>query len=145
MIYKNIIGHIVDGVLGYGAQDIHSIEQLNGGLTNSSYLVEVADKKYVFRLPGKDTEKIINRKHEKIALELAKQLGIDPTYIAMNPNHGWKISAYEEGCRMPDYQNFEDSKKVIAKIKELHEKKAHVDWSFEPWYDAVRLEKLIYD
>ena len=122
-----IVGHILANVLGIEPEKVLGFKKLSGGLTNSSYLCETAEGKFVFRAPGKDTDKIINREHEKKSLELAKELGIDPTYVCMNSYHGWKISKYEKNCYMPDYHNFEDSKLIIKKLKDLHNKKAHVD------------------
>jgi len=52
-------------------------------------------------------------------LELAKQLGVDPTYIYMNSSEGWKISAFVENIRMPDYAAFDDSKRVISVIESI--------------------------
>ena len=97
------------------------------------------------RIPGKGTENFIDRKHEEQALNIAKQNGIDSTYICMNPHHGWKISSFVENCYIPDYHSPSDSKLVIKKLHELHDKKLHVDWNFEPWQDAPRLEKMIKD
>ena len=61
----------------------------------------------------------------------------------MNKNHGWKISTFLSNCYSPDYNNFEDSKLVINKIRELHNKQAHVKWLFNPWTDALKLESLL--
>ena len=65
-----IIGHIAGNVLG--AKHTKVIKKLSGGLTNVSYLVAVDEQLYVFRLAGKDTNKII----QKIIVSILLILGV---------------------------------------------------------------------
>ncbi len=123
--------------------DILQFKAIKEGLTNSSFSFEVLGKKYVYRHPGDGTEEIISRQHEKKALELAKSMGVDPTYIYMDSEEGWKISAYVEGIRVPDYSSFEDSKRVISVIRKLHDMNLSVDWGFYPWEEALKIEELL--
>lgn len=123
--------------------DIVDMRPIKEGLTNTSFVFEVFGKRYVYRHPGDGTEEIISRMHEKKALELAKSIEVDPTYIYMDENEGWKISAYIEGIRTPKYESFEDSKRVIAVLKQLHEKNLSVDWGFLPWEEALKIEDLL--
>ena len=118
-------------ILNCQESDIVEFKAIKEGLTNTSFVFEVKGKKYVYRHPGDGTETIISRKHEKQSLEIAKQTGVDPTYIFMNEEEGWKISSYVSGIRMPDYDNFDDSKRVIKVLRDLHEKNMHVDWYFK--------------
>lgn len=123
--------------------DISNFKVINKGLTNSSFIFEVDGKKYVYRHPGEGTETIISRKHEKEALKLAKTIGADPTFIYMDEDEGWKISSYVDNIRTPEYSSFEDSKRVISVLKNLHERKLTVDWSFMPWEEACKIEKIL--
>lgn len=123
--------------------DILDFAAIKEGLTNSSFVFSVFGKKYVYRHPGDGTGAIISRAHEKRALEIARELDIDPTFIYMDAEEGWKISHFIEGVRVPDYSCFEDSKRVIAVMRQLHEKKYSVDWSFLPWEDALKIEELL--
>ena len=61
--------------------DILHFTAIKEGLTNSSFVFEAKGKKYVYRHPGEGTEEIISRRHEKKALEVAKSIGVDPTYL----------------------------------------------------------------
>lgn len=130
-------------VLNCKEEEILEFKAIKEGLTNTSFVFEVHGKKYVYRHPGDGTEEIISREREKKALELAKSIGVDPTYIYMNEKEGWKISAFVSGIRTPDYDNFEDSKKVISVIKQLHEKNLSVDWEFLPWQESLKIEDLL--
>ena len=137
-IMKNICG-----VLGCTEADILGFKTINDGLTNTSFIFEVKGKKFVYRHPGEGTEKIISRPHEKKALELAKEAGVDPTFLYMDADEGWKISQFVDGVRKPDYASFEDSKRVIAVLRKLHGQKLSVDWQFLPWEEACKIESIL--
>lgn len=130
-------------VLQCKESDILEFKAIKEGLTNTSFVFEVFGKKYVYRHPGDGTEEIISRIREKKALELAKSINVDPTYIYMDDNAGWKISAYVEGIRTPDYGSFEDSKRILSVIRQLHDRNLSVDWEFLPWQEALKIEELI--
>ena len=123
--------------------DILHFQAIKEGLTNTSFVFEVKGKHYVYRHPGEGTEAIISRSHEKKALELAKSIGVDPTYLTMDENSGWKLSTYVEGIRVPSYDSDEDSLRVIGVMKKLHEQNLSVEWSFLPWEEAGKIEALL--
>lgn len=137
-IMKNIVK-----VLECKESDILNFMSIKEGMTNTSFVFEVAGKKYVYRHPGEGTEAIISRTHEKKALELAKSIGVDPTFIFMDEKSGWKLSTFVEGVRMPSYDSFDDSKRVLKVLRKLHERKISVDWSFLPWDEAEKIEILL--
>ena len=62
-------------------EDIINFRNVSKGLTNKSFVFEINGIEYIYRHPGDGTESIVNRKNEKKSLVLAKQFGIDPTYI----------------------------------------------------------------
>lgn len=130
-------------VLACRESEILNFKAIKEGLTNTSFVFEVAGKKYVYRHPGDGTEAIISRRHEKTALELAKSVGVDPTFLYMDAERGWKISRFVEGVRTPDYGSFEDSKRVLSVLRSLHGKGLSVDWSFLPWEEACRIEGIL--
>lgn len=125
------------------AEEILDLRRLNGGLTNVSYIFSLGGVDYIYRSPGKGTEKIISRPHERVSLEKAKMLNLDPTYIYMDTEKGWKISRRVMEFREPDYSDFEDSKKVIAVMRQLHDSHVEVDYGLRPWEDSVEIEKIL--
>ncbi len=133
----------IAGVLECKESDILNFKAIKEGLTNTSFVFEANGKKYVYRHPGDCTEAIISRMHEKKALELAESIGVDPTFIYMDEEKGWKISAFVDGIRTPDYGSFDDSKRVLAVLRALHERKLSVDWSFMPWEEACKIEVFL--
>ena len=133
----------IAGVLHCRESEILNFRAIKEGLTNTSFVFEAEGKKYVYRHPGEGTEKIISRAHEKKALELAKSIGADPTFICMDEKEGWKLSAFVEGIRVPSYGSFDDSKRIVKVLRQLHERKLSVDWSFLPWEEAEKIEEML--
>lgn len=123
--------------------EIGNFKAINEGLTNTSFAFDVDGERYVYRHPGDGTSEIISRKHEKRALELAKSVGVDPTFIYMDDDEAWKISKYVSDIRLPSYDSFEDSKRVLSVLRKLHEKNLSVDWEFLPWEEACKIESIL--
>lgn len=124
-------------------EEIVEFRTVSEGLTNTSFIFRIDGVDYIYRHPGDGTESIINRRNEKRSLIKAKEFGIDPTYIYMDVNEGWKISKFVSRFREPDYENFEDSKKILTALRRLHSIPLVVDYGMKPWEDAVSMERLI--
>ena len=124
-------------------EDIVDFRNVNEGMTNTSFIFKIDGIDYIYRHPGDGTERIINRRNEKRSLIKAKEFGIDPTYIYMDVNEGWKISKYIHEFREPDYSDFEDSKRVIRVMRHLHSLPVVVDYGMKPWEDAANMERII--
>ncbi|MDD5866138.1 MAG: NTP transferase domain-containing protein [Lachnospiraceae bacterium] len=126
-------------------EDIVDFRTVSEGMTNTSFVFRIDGVDYIYRHPGDGTEKIINRRNEKKSLITAKKIGVDPTYIYMDVNEGWKISKFIPSFREPDYKSFEDSKLIVPVLQKLHKAEIHVDYGMKPWDDACAMEKLIKD
>ena len=124
-------------------EDIIHFRTVSEGLTNTSFIFQIDGVDYIYRHPGEGTDKIISRRNEKTSLIKAKEFGIDPTYIYMDQIEGWKISKYVNTYREPDYDCFEDSKKIISVLKKLHSIPVVVDYGMNPWEDSLSMEKLL--
>lgn len=126
-------------------EDIVDFRNVSEGMTNTSFTFRIDGIDYIYRYPGNGTNKIINRKNEKNSLKLAHKLGIDPTYIYLDTNEGWKISKFVHTFREPDYSSKEDSSQVIRVLQKLHAADVKVDYGMKPWEDACKMEKLLKD
>ena len=124
-------------------EDVVEFRTVSEGLTNTSFIFRIGEEDYIYRHPGDGTEHIINRRNEKTSLIKARELGIDPTYIYMDVNEGWKISRFIHQFREPDYGNFEDSKKIIRVLRKLHASSVKVDYGLRPWEDSLSMEQLL--
>ena len=127
-ILKNICG-----VLDCEESEIHEIVPIKQGLTNLSFRFTLRDKKYIYRHPGVGTDEYINRKSEAFSIKLAKQLGLDDTYIYMNEEEGWKIGIFVEDTRNLDYHNENDVKMAMEMARKLHTCPERSEFDFDIW------------
>lgn len=124
-------------------EDIVDFRNVSKGMTNTSFIFKIDGVDYIYRHPGDGTESIISRRNEKTSLIKAKEIGVDPTYIYADVNEGWKISVFVPEFREPDYSSFEDSKKILAVLRQLHASDVKVDYGMKPWEDSLDMEKLL--
>ena len=126
---ENILSIICKN-LNCSDEDICNIQQIKRGLTNTIFSFECKGKKYIYRHPGVGTNKIIDRKHEFKAQTIAKEVGLDPSLIACNPEKGWKICEYLDNIPF-DYDSSDDEARGIALIREMHSgSKKKLGWDF---------------
>lgn len=124
--------------------DIKNVKQIKRGNTNIIFSFEVNGKKYVYRHPGRGSEKIINRQKEYSAMLLANDLDLDPTLLACDPIKGWKISNYVENIDF-DYANCNDEQRAIEVIRKLHAYpgKNKLGWELDMLKGADALQALV--
>lgn len=129
----------------FEGQTIENISRL-GGLTNHTYCVAFQTKRYVFRLPGEGTEKMINRHNERISTELACGLGIDAPLIMFDDQTGIKIAEYIEESETMSPETLQDPdtiKDVAAVLRKLHLSGIDTKVPFDVFGMAEEYEQLI--
>ena len=137
-ILKNICS-----VLDCKEADIKNIIPIKKGSTNTSFLFECRNKKYVYRHPGSGTEEIINRVSEAKSQNLAKELKIDETLIYISAEEGWKISHFIDDCVDFDYHNIDHVKKGLSLVKKLHDANVLSQLDFNMYSEAEKLISLM--
>ncbi|MFR7751348.1 MAG: MarR family transcriptional regulator, partial [Collinsella sp.] len=93
--------------------------------------IRVGDSEYVYRHPGIGTEGIIDRRAEVVAQGVARDLGLDRTFITEDPEKGWKLSRFIPDCRQLDPHDPEQVKRAMEMARRLHESGAKVERSFD--------------
>ena len=130
-------------VLGCEKSDIHDVYPLKQGLTNLSCHFRVGDQEYVYRHPGIGTEDLIDRHSEAAALEVARTLGLDNTFIYADPERGWKLSHFIPGARSLDPHNPAELQCAMDMARSLHECGTIVERPFDFYDESLRYEKLL--
>ena len=133
---------IIEKVLDCKNEDIKNISVLKKGMTNRSFIFEVKGSKYIMRIPGEGTDKLINRQHEYdvYAAINGKKICDDPIYI--NPTNGYKITKYLNGVRSADCENIEDLNKCMQRLKSFHDMNLKVNHEFDLFGEIVFYENL---
>ncbi len=130
-------------VLNIKPCDIKDIIPLQNGLTNKSFSFCVGDNKYVYRVPGKNTFGYVNRVREKNALTVAKELGIDDSYIFEDETEGWKLSHFIDETEGFDFENPRHLNKLCEHLKLLHSSKITIGSEFDFFKEAdILIERL---
>ena len=111
-------------------------------MTNRSFLFTCKEQKYIMRIPGEGTDHLINRKEEADVYRVLEGKKICDDVVYMNPENGYKITAYLDGARSCDSENKEDLKRCMAKLREFHASKLKVAHTFDPFKQIVFYQSL---
>jgi thiamine kinase-like enzyme len=138
------LGRIVQRLspeLGEAAGEARPLE---GGITNRNYLVTLGGKRYVIRVPGKDTSLLgIDRNAEREANENAAAIGVAPRVVAQLDEPPCLVTEFVE-CRemsAEDLREPETMKTVIRELRSVHESGAELPTSF----DSFRVVEVYRD
>jgi thiamine kinase-like enzyme len=124
---------------------IKDIAVIHAGLTNVSFMFRVAHNMFVYRHPGGTSGNLINRKNERIAQSIAKELGIDNSLVNIS-SEGWKISRYVQNLVSCDFRkNDWQLRKGMDYLRKIHSLTAQdVDGMkvFDNYEEGVRLMRI---
>ena len=111
--------------------EITDISVLKKGMTNRSFLFSVKGRQYIMRIPGEGTDKLISRPNEAAVYRAIRGKGLcdDPLYL--NPENGYKITAFLPGVRVCDPESEDDLRKCMRKLRTFHEMRLAVDHEFD--------------
>lgn len=127
---SDAINFIAD-VFSCEPDDITDIEVLKKGMTNRSFVFAVEGSKYIMRIPGVGTEKLIDRTHETKVYKTISGLGLCDDPIRIDAKSGYKITKYLEGVRTCNVSSEEDLVRCMKKLRAFHEMNIKVDHTFD--------------
>jgi thiamine kinase-like enzyme len=88
---------LIDRVPGWAGR-AHTIEPLDGGITNRNYRVTLDGESFVVRAPGENTQLLgIDRRHEEQAARQAAGLGVSPEVVAFVEPEGSLVTRFVAG------------------------------------------------
>ena len=90
------------------AEKVKSLRAMKSGMTNRSYSFCMDDKRYIIRIPGEGTDRLINRKQEHAVYNAISSLGISEDVYYFDPKTGIKIAAYLTDAHVCDSSNWEE-------------------------------------
>ena len=122
---------IIQECFAVEVDEIKNITVLKKGMTNRSFLFECRNKKYIMRIPGEGTDHLINRKEEAAVYQALENRQICDDVLYMNPDNGYKITAYLEDATNCDAENWNEVEACMTKLREFHELNLKVDHRFD--------------
>lgn len=138
--------HVIRNIcsaLNVEPDSIQSIVPIKRGITNQSFKFECGGTQYVYRNPGNNTIGYIDRSREQFAMQAAKKLGIDKSYICEDPDEGWKISLFVNETEAFSFSNPVHLEKLCGLLRTLHTSGITCGKVFDYFAEADKLiEKL---
>ncbi len=111
---------LISRVFGEPEVHVRNLRPLRLGMTNKSFLFQLNNVKYIFRIPGTGTDVLINRKQEYAVYKAIDPLGISDKIIYFDKDSGVKITRYEEGMHTACPTNAEDLDGCMWIARQLH-------------------------
>ena len=129
-LYSDALDTIAS-VFNVSLEEIVDIHVLKKGMTNRSFLFNIHGNKYIMRVPGEGTDRLINRKQEAEVFKAISGYDLcdEPVYI--DPDKGYKITKYLEGARVCDAESISDVKRCMEMLKGFHALRLSVPHSFD--------------
>ena len=100
-------------------------------MTNTTKLIELDKKKYILRIPGKGTDRLINRQQEYEVYQLIKKYNISDKILFFDKDTGIKITKFIDNCHNVNPRNMNDVKLAIETIRKLHDLNLQIDFEFD--------------
>ena len=124
------------------AEEITDITVLKKGMTNRSFLFSCKNKKYIMRIPGEGTDRLINRRQEAAVYHTIGDKHICDDIAYLNPDNGYKITEFLANARVCDPLDVSDLKKCMKKLRAFHEMKLKVGHEFDIFGQIEFYEQL---
>ena len=138
-----IIRNTISTILGIPRVDITNLVALKSGMTNNSYIFTVNKIRYIIRIPGKNTNKIINRYEEFQVYQAIKPWNLSEEIIYLCAETGIKISKFIESSHTLDVANWDDVSRCLDTLKKLHDLNLTLPHTFDIFERINYYESLI--
>ena len=143
---ENVDSAVLDNitsVLGCKKSDIRDFYPLKQGITNLSCHFSVGNAEYVYRHPGVGTDKMLDRQAELAALQMARDLGLDETFLYEDAQAGWKISRFVPHARNLDVHDESQLARAMHMCRRLHDSAGTLARSFDFYEEGKKYEQLL--
>lgn len=133
---------VIERVLSTDKKSISHIKVLKKGMTNRSFLFSCNNQKYIMRIPGEGTEKLINRKHEFDVYNAIRKMPWTEDILYLNPKNGYKLSKYISSAKAVDIHDKMQVQQCIDLLKLVHKSNIKVGHTFNLWDQINFYERL---
>ncbi len=107
-------------MFGTSPDEIRDITVLKQGMTNRSFLFTYGERKYIIRIPGEGTDKLINRAQEADVYRAINGKGICDHVVFIDPHRGYKITEYLRNARVCNPLDRGDVRRCMSRLRALH-------------------------
>lgn len=128
---KNMAKIMAAQALNVMPNDIENVVVMKAGMTNKSYIFTFNDERYIVRLPGEGTRKLLNRRCEAAVYAELSKYNIADEVIYINPDTGCKVTKFINDCRNCNPDDRSDVAACIVSLRKFHECGLSVDSEFD--------------
>ncbi len=133
---------VIAQALHAGPEEITHISALKTGMTNRSFLFSCRGRKYIIRIPGEGTGRLISRREEAAVYQLIRGRGLCEDVLYLDPDSGCKISRFIEGARTCDPLNPNETAACMHKLRAFHALGLKADHEFDLFGHVNFYERL---
>lgn len=122
---------VISQALQAAKEEITHITVLKKGMTNRSFLFSCKGKKYIMRIPGEGTDRLIDRRQEALVYQTIREKGLCDEITYLDPENGYKITGFLEDARVCDPQDPDDTRRCMQRLRAFHEMRLTVGHDFD--------------
>ena len=104
---------------------------LKQGMTNDSFIFSINNERYIIRVPGVNTEKIINRHQEYDVYQAIKDEEFVEPVIYIDRDKGYKISKFIENSHTVNPKDWNEISACLKRLRDFHSQSHRVEHCFD--------------
>lgn len=134
---------LISRVFQADKQCITDIKLLKQGMTNHSFSFQCKGNKYMIRIPGEGTEKLICRDQEYEVYEALRQFHLTDEIVYISRKSGYKITKYWTSVTTCCAKDWNDVKRCMEALYQFHKLNLKVKHEFNlfekiEFYESLR-------
>jgi hypothetical protein len=123
---------------------------LKQGMTNDSFIFNINNERYIIRVPGVNTEKIINRHQEYDVYQAIKDEEFVEPVVYIDREKGYKISKFIEHSHTVNPKDWNEISACLKRLRDFHNQPHRVEHCFDVfehinYYESLMPNASIYE
>lgn len=123
---------------------------LKQGMTNDSFIFSINNERYIIRVPGVNTEKIINRYQEYDVYQAIKNEEFVEPVVYIDRDKGYKISKFIENSHTVNPKDWNEISTCLKRLRDFHSQSHRVEHCFDVfehinYYESLMPNTSIYE
>ena len=148
-LYTLYILDIIKSVFNIKDNNIE-LMPLKQGMTNDSFIFSINNERYIIRVPGVNTEKIINRYQEFDVYQAIQGEEFVEPVVYIDRDKGYKISKFIENSHTVNPKDWSEISACLKRLKDFHNQSHRVEHCFDVfehinYYESLMPNASIYE
>lgn len=140
---------IIKTIFNIQNDDVNLIP-LKQGMTNDSFIFSINNERYIIRVPGVNTEKIINRHQEYDVYQAIKDEEFVEPVVYIDRDKGYKISKFIENSHTVNPKDWNEIIACLKRLRDFHSQSHRVEHCFDVfehinYYESLMPNVSIYE